>query len=114
MELFESIVFWILILMTLGILFWLAFGSPEFETSAITIGIFVATSEIMVWKAFFSIDKRTAVSLSSIDKRTAIGFERVRSEFREFNNRFGNMEKDISIIKENINEIKDNLIRKRK
>ena len=93
--------------MILGIAIWLAFGSPEFETSAITIIIFVAGSEILLWRTLFSMDKRNAIKLSSIDKRTAIGFEKVRSEFKEVNSRLSNIEK-------NINEIKDNLLNKRK
>jgi hypothetical protein len=116
---FEDFVFWALITAIVGISLWLAFGSPEFETSAITISLFVATSAIMLWKAFFAVDKKVAVKLASIEKRTAIGFEKVRSEFRVVNLRLENlgknvsdMKKDISSMKNNINEIKHYIKRK--
>ncbi len=63
----EDIVFWILILAIIAIAVWLLFGSPTLEAGLISVALFVAGSEILLWKAFFA-----------LDKRTAIGFERVR------------------------------------
>ncbi len=88
----EHILFWILILIIVGLLIWLAFGSPEFESSLIAIGIFVAGSEILLWRAFFS-----------IDKRTSIGFERVKLDFERVNDKLGGIENDV-------NEMKNTLI----
>ncbi|MBU1136024.1 MAG: hypothetical protein ABIG37_00025 [Nanoarchaeota archaeon] len=65
----EDVVFWILILAVIGIVIWLAFGSPGFETSLFMIALFVATSEILLWRNLFAIDKQTAV-----------GFEKIRSK----------------------------------
>jgi len=94
----EHILFWILILIIVGLLIWLAFGSPEFESSLIAIGIFVAGSEILIWKAFFSIDKRTAV-----------GFERVKFGFERVDNRLKNIENNVNDIKNNIVSINKKL-----
>lgn len=92
----EEIIFWILILVIIGIAIWLAFGSPGFETSLISIVIFVAISEILLWKFLFS-----------YDKKTSLGFEKVKLEFKSMNNKLEN-------IGNNINEIRDSLMRKKR
>lgn len=84
----EDILFWILILVALGIAIWLAFGSPEFENSFLAVIIFVATSEILLWRFLFAIDKRSAV-----------GFEKVKNRLENVENRLINI--DSSIIKIN-------------
>jgi len=99
----EDIVFWILILTIIGVVIWLAFGSPEFKSSLLMIVIFVASSEILLWRTLFTFDKKNAMRLLSFDKKTSLGFEKVRSDFKLVNNKLENMEK-------NINEIKDNII----
>jgi len=81
----EHILFWILILAVIGIAIWMLFGSPTLEAGLISIGLFVAGSEILLWKSLFGIDKKSAVS-----------FEKVNSNIKE--------------IKNDIREIKDNII----
>lgn len=66
----KDIIFWILILASIGVAIWLFVGSPTIEQGLLMITIFIATSEILLWKNMFS-----------IDKRTAIGFEKVKSRF---------------------------------
>ena len=63
-----NIIFWILILAAVGVAVWLLVGSPTIEQGLLMITIFIATSEILIWKNFFK-----------IDKKTAIGFEKVKS-----------------------------------
>ena len=41
---------------------WLLKGSPTLENAVITIGLFIISSELMLWKKYFEIDKNTAVS----------------------------------------------------
>lgn len=112
----EDILFWILIFVIVGMSVWLAFGSPDFEKSLLMIVIFVATSEILLWKALFAFDKRNATRLFFIDKKTAVGFERiklgfekVRSDFKEVNNKLKNIEIDVGDIKDNIININKKL-----
>lgn len=88
MNLAENILFWFLILSVIGVVLWLAFGSPEFNTSILMAVIFVAGSEILLWKTLFGFDKRTAV-----------GFEKVRGGFKLMNNKLINIERDVSEIK---------------
>lgn len=58
----EDIVFWVLILATIVVLLWLLKGSPTLENAVITIGLFIISSELMLWKKYFEIGKNTAVS----------------------------------------------------
>ena len=88
----EHILFWILILAVVGIALWMLFGSPTLEAGLISIGLFIVGSEILLWRTFFAFDKKTAV-----------GFERVKLDFERVNDKLGN-------IKNDINEIKDNVI----
>ncbi|MFH1607895.1 MAG: hypothetical protein ABIA78_02065 [archaeon] len=65
-----DILFWTLILSAVGVAIWLLVGSPTIEQGLLMITLFIATSEILLWKALFS-----------VDKKTAIGFEKVKSRF---------------------------------
>ena len=65
-----DIIFWLLLLAAVGMAVWLLIGSPTIEQGLLMITIFVATSEILLWKTMFS-----------VDKKTAIGFEKVKSRF---------------------------------
>lgn len=84
----EDIVFWILILTVIAVAIWLAFGSPDFENSLLMLIIFVAGSEILLWRALFSVDKRSVIS-----------FEKIK-------NKLENIEKDINEIKSSLITIK--------
>lgn len=86
-----DIVFWLLILAVIGIALWMLFGSPTLEVGLVSISLFVAGSEILLWRALFS-----------VDKRTAIGFEKVKFGFERVDNRLKNIEKDVNEIKRNI------------
>jgi len=66
----KDIIFWILVLAAIGVAVWLIVGSPTVEQGLLMITIFIATSEILLWKTIFS-----------IDKKTALGFEKVKSRF---------------------------------
>ena len=63
---FEDIIFWLLIAGIIAIALWLLHGSPTEVNAIIAVAIFVATSEILLWKTFFNIDKRTSVSFEKV------------------------------------------------
>jgi len=89
----EDIVFWLLIIAIIAVALWLLRGSPT-EVGALTaITVFVAASEILIWKNLFGMDKRTAV-----------GFERVKLHFDK-------MDKQLEGINNQLSEIR-NLIKK--
>jgi hypothetical protein len=67
----EDIIFWILIFAIIGTAIWLLSGSPTDTSAIIAIAVFVAASEILIWKNLFKIEKKTLV-----------GFEKVKSEIK--------------------------------
>ncbi|MFH1592963.1 MAG: hypothetical protein ABIB47_06370 [Candidatus Woesearchaeota archaeon] len=76
-----DIIFWALILSAVGVAIWLLVGSPTIEQGLLMITISIAASEILIWKALFR-----------VDKKTAIGFEKVRSQL-------SNIQRDIKEVK---------------
>jgi len=62
----EDVAFWMLMLATLTVILWLLKGSPTLESSLITVGLFIISSEILLWKKYFEVDKETAVSFTKL------------------------------------------------
>ena len=86
----EDIVFWVIISLIIATALWLLSGSPPEANALVSIALFVAASEILIWRKLFDIDKKNAV-----------GFEKVRTEIQI-------LKKDLNY---QLNEIK-NLIKK--
>ena len=61
-----DIVFFIVLGLILFVALWLLNGSPTLESSLISISIFVFTSEFMLWRKVFAMDKNTAVSFTRL------------------------------------------------
>ena len=91
----EDIIFWILIFAIIGIALWLLSGSPTEISAIIAVGIFVASSEIMIWKAFFKNNEKTTIKLEKIDKKTSISFEKVKSRFDKIDIKLENIQDQI-------------------
>ena len=60
----EDIVFWFIIAALIGLAFWLFRGSPTTESAIISVAVFVATSEMLLWRKMFEVEKKTAVSFA--------------------------------------------------
>ena len=94
----EDIVFWILIAIIIAIVIWILSGSPALENSLPSLITLVIASEILLWKALFS-----------IDKKTSNGFIKIKNDMN-------NIRKDISNLRielrSELKEIK-NIIKKR-
>jgi len=85
----DDVVFWILLLSAAGVLLWLLKGSPTLESTIIMVGLFIISSEIMLWRKYFEVDKNTAV-----------GFEKVKNDLdKRFNEVNGKLDKIESLIK---------------
>ncbi len=80
----EDIIFWIIILIIIAIAAWLLSGSPPEVNALISIALFVAASEMLLWKVLFL-----------AEKKTEIGFIKVK--------------KDLKIMKYELNTIKESL-----
>ncbi|MDO8622796.1 MAG: hypothetical protein Q7R52_00980 [archaeon] len=62
----ENIAFWIIICLIVGVAIWKMVGSPTDTTALIAIALFVAGSEIVIWKTLFKIDKKTEIGFIKI------------------------------------------------
>ncbi len=59
---FEDIVFFIILGLIVFVVLWLLHGSPTEMGAIISVSLFAATSELLLWKKLFGMDKNTAIS----------------------------------------------------
>ncbi len=64
----EDIMFWILIVLIIGVAIWLLSGSLTDTSAIVAVAVFLTPSEILIWKNIFKMDRKTSV-----------GFEKVKS-----------------------------------
>ncbi|MBI2664045.1 hypothetical protein HYX10_01745 [Candidatus Woesearchaeota archaeon] len=62
----DDIVIWVLLLASVAILLWLLKGSPTLESALLTIGLFIISSEFLLWRKYFDVGKNTAVAFVKI------------------------------------------------
>ena len=88
----EDIVFWVALAIIVGIAIWKLVGSPTDTAALISIALFVAMSELALWKKLYGIEKRTEV-----------GFMKVRSELNllrnDLNHHLNNINKRLNDLK---------------
>lgn len=98
----EDIVFWIFILMIIGIALWLLHGSPPESSALIAIALFFTGSELMIWKRIFKIEKRTTIGFMKMKHEMDNNFIKIRNEFDKnnlmMNNRFDKIEEKLNLI----------------
>ena len=86
-----DILFWLLILAAIAIAIWILSGSPDLTGGLISVMVFVAASEVLLWKSLFS-----------IDKKNAIGFEKVRYEFKNMRSTIIKIESSLERIEQKL------------
>ena len=79
----SDIVFWLIIAGIIGIALWLLSGSPTEIGAIIGIATFVGASEILLWKALFQVDKRTAVGFIKMKSDLENKHEDIKRELLE-------------------------------
>ncbi|MEK6848487.1 MAG: hypothetical protein AABX65_02550 [Nanoarchaeota archaeon] len=90
---FENVLFWILIILVVGIAVWKIIGSPTDTSALISITLFIASSEILLWKAFFNTDKKTAIGFNNI-KNDIVNLKRgINLNMENINDKLNNLEK---------------------
>lgn len=62
----EDIIFLIFIAAIIVIALWLLNGSPTEVNSLIAIALFVASSEMLLWRKLFEIDKKFMISFTKV------------------------------------------------
>ena len=95
----EDIVFFIAIGLALFVLLWLLRGSPTMDNALTSIGIFIITSEVLLWKKYFHMDKGMIV-----------GFSKVKNDFDKLNYK---LDMELKYIKDRLINI-ENLIKNKK
>ena len=83
----EDWVFFIVIALMILIALWLLSGSPPIDNAIITLFIYVVTSDLLLWRKVYS-----------IDKNTTIGFMKVKNDFNKINNRLDNIDTKLNNI----------------
>lgn len=83
-----DIIFWITILLTIAVALWLLHGSPTTENAVISITVFVAASEIMLWEYLYR-----------IENKINIGFIKTKTDVKE---KFNNLELKLTNIENKI------------
>lgn len=83
-----DIVFFISIGLVLFVVLWLLKGSPSLVSALVSVAIFFATSEFMLWRKYFEMDKNMTVSFSKM--RNDIG--NINSRLDSIDNRLGSIE----------------------
>ena len=83
----QDIIFWIIILSVIAIAIWLLSGSPPTENALVSIALFIAASELIIWKFCFSLDKKSAV-----------GFMKIKNEMDKINDNLIKINNKLSII----------------
>lgn len=87
----EDIMFWILVILVVGLAIWKLVGSPTDTAALISFALFIIGSEVLIWKSIFS-----------IDKKTSIGFTNMKNDM-------SNIKSEVSYLKNKIEEINLNL-----
>ena len=75
----EDVAFWILILAAFAVILWLLSGSPTTESAIITIGLFILSSELLLWRNHFRMDKNTSISFMKVKKN----LEHIKIDIKE-------------------------------
>lgn len=81
----EDVIFWLIILFIIGIAIWMLHGSPMDSSAIIALALAFASSELMIWKKIFSIEKNFNCAESKIDKNITISFMKIKNDFDKNN-----------------------------
>ncbi len=60
----EDVAFWIFLIGALAIIIWLLHGSPTLEQALVSLVVLLLSSEFLLWKKYYEVDKKSAVSFA--------------------------------------------------
>ncbi|MFH1711148.1 MAG: hypothetical protein ABH840_02445 [Nanoarchaeota archaeon] len=92
----EDIAFWILIALIIFVVLWKLVGSPTDTATLISVALFIIGSELLLWRALFSLDKKVACGFIKI-KCDMVNLKKdtdykIDSLNNKLDNRFDNIE----------------------
>lgn len=62
----EDVALWIFLLAALAIIIWLLHGSPTLEQALVSLVVLLLSSEFLLWKKYYEVDKSTAVAFTTV------------------------------------------------
>lgn len=68
MKLIDSALFWVPLALMLLLALWLMLGSPTDTETIIVLVVFVAGSELALWRSHFEFDKKASVGFAKVNK----------------------------------------------
>ena len=87
----EDVVFWLIILFIIGIALWMLHGSPMDSNAIIAIALAFTSSELLIWRTIFNMDKRTTIGFMKIkndmDKNNLIMNNKLDNRFNTIENK---------------------------
>ena len=87
----EDVVFWLIILFIIGVALWMLHGSPMDSNAIIAIALAFASSELLIWRTIFNMDKRTTIGFMKIkndmDKNNLIINNKLDNKFNTIENK---------------------------
>ncbi|MDP3026690.1 MAG: hypothetical protein Q8N63_03205 [Nanoarchaeota archaeon] len=83
----EDIMFWILIALIVGMAIWKLIGSPTDTASLISLALFVAGSEVLIWKSIFKIDKNTSLGFMKVKHDLDLMENKIMNKLNNIENR---------------------------
>ena len=95
----EDILFWIIILLIIAVAIWKLIGSPTDTATLISITLFIASSEILLWRAIFS-----------IEKKSSLGFVKMKNDLEKYQM---NLNFKLDKANENIDKIEKLILKNR-
>jgi len=93
----EDVLFWICIFMLILLALWMLHGSPTEIAAVISIILFVATSEVLLWKELFKVEKRTEQALMRLDHKMDLKFMHLENKM---GGQFKDIDKELAEIKQ--------------
>ncbi|MEK6879195.1 MAG: hypothetical protein AABY22_06275 [Nanoarchaeota archaeon] len=79
----EDIVFWLLIISVIAIVIWKLFGSPSDIAITISLALFIIGTEMVIWKYFLGLEKKTSISFIKIKYDINEKFNEMSQNFKE-------------------------------
>mgnify|MGYP000111971372 CR=1 FL=1 len=98
-----DIAFFITLGLALFVILWMLHGSPTTEIALITIGLFIVSSHVFLWRKYFSFDKNTSISFLHLKH----DMQAIKAQLERMDNRLSNVEQGLTHVKKDLTNVKD-------
>ena len=88
----EDIIIWTAIIIIIAIAIWKLVGSPTDTAALISITLFIAVSELSLWKKMFLVEKKTEVGFMKVKENINLLRNDLKHYLNNTNQRLDNIE----------------------